>query len=41
VPRLYTEARSFMSLRAQRNKAVRAVKEANAAKAQESVSMNA
>jgi hopanoid biosynthesis associated radical SAM protein HpnJ len=41
VPRLYTEARSFMSLRSKRNKAVRAVKEANAAKAQESVSMNA
>ena len=30
-----------MKLRSQRNKAVRAVKEANAAKAQESVSMNA
>jgi hopanoid biosynthesis associated radical SAM protein HpnJ len=41
VPRLYTEARSFMKLRSQRNKAVRAVKEANATKAQESVSMNA
>jgi hypothetical protein len=41
VPRLYTEARSFMKLRSQRNKAVRAVKEANAVKAQESVSMNA
>src|SRR5665213_1506916 len=41
VPRLYDEAKSFMKLRSQRNKAVRAVKEANAAKAQESVSMNA
>jgi hopanoid biosynthesis associated radical SAM protein HpnJ len=41
VPRLYTEAKSFMKLRSQRNKAVRAVKEANAVKAQESVSMNA
>jgi hypothetical protein len=41
VPRLYTEAKSFMELRSKRNKAVRAVKEANAAKAQESVSMNA
>ncbi len=41
VPRLYTEAKSFMSLRAKRNKAARAMKEANAAKAQESVSMNA
>jgi hopanoid biosynthesis associated radical SAM protein HpnJ len=41
VPRLYTEARSFMKLRSQRNKAVRAVKAANELKAQESVSMNA
>ncbi len=41
VPRLYTEAKSFMSLRAQRNKASRAAREANATKAQESVSMNA
>jgi hypothetical protein len=41
VPRLYTEAKSFMKLRAQRNKAARAAKEANAIKAQESVSMNA
>ena len=41
VPRLYDEAKSFMKLRSQRNKAVRAAKEANAAKAQESVSMNA
>src|ERR1700735_2872076 len=41
VPRLYTEARSFMKLRSQRNKASRAAKEANAAKAQETVSMNA
>jgi hopanoid biosynthesis associated radical SAM protein HpnJ len=41
VPRLYTEAVSFMKLRSKRNKAVRAAKEANATKAQESVSMNA
>ena len=41
VPRLYTEAVSFMKLRSQRNKASRAAKEANAIKAQESVSMNA
>ncbi len=41
VPRLYTEAKSFMSLRAKRNKASRAAREANAVKAQESVSMNA
>ncbi len=41
VPRLYTEAVSFMKLRSQRNKSVRAMKEANATKAQESVSMNA
>jgi hopanoid biosynthesis associated radical SAM protein HpnJ len=41
VPRLYTEAVSFMKLRSQRNKAARAAKEANAIKAQESVSMNA
>jgi len=33
VPRLYTEARSFMKLRSQRNKASRAAKEANAVKA--------
>ena len=38
VPRLVTEARSFMKLRAQRNKASRAAREANALKAQESVS---
>ncbi len=30
IPRLYTEARSFMELRAQRNKAVRDAREANA-----------
>jgi hopanoid biosynthesis associated radical SAM protein HpnJ len=36
VPRLYTEAVSFMKLRAQRNKASRAAKEANALKAQTS-----
>src|SRR6202046_4236650 len=41
VPRLYTKAKSFMKLRSQRNKASRAAKEANAAKAQETVSMNA
>jgi len=41
VPRLYEEAKSFMKLRSQRNKAVRAMKEANASKSQESVSMNA
>jgi hypothetical protein len=41
VPRLYTEAVSFMKLRSQRNKASRAAKEASALKAQESVSMNA
>jgi hypothetical protein len=38
VPRLYTEARSFMKLRSQRNKAARA---ATAIKAQESVSQGA
>ncbi len=41
VPRLYAESKSFMKLRAQRNKAVRAAKEASDIKAQESVSMNA
>src|SRR5580704_8836460 len=41
VPRLYTEAVSFMKLRSQRNKASRAAREASALKAQESVSMNA
>ena len=41
VPRLYVEAKSFMSLRAKRNKASRKMKEENALKAQESVSMNA
>ena len=41
VPRLYVEAKSFMKLRAQRNKAARAKKEENALKQQESVSMNA
>jgi radical SAM superfamily enzyme YgiQ (UPF0313 family) len=30
IPRLYTETRSFMEFRAQRNKAVRALREANA-----------
>ncbi len=30
IPRLYTEARSFMELRAQRNKAVRVARKANA-----------
>jgi hypothetical protein len=41
VPRLYVEAKAFMKLRSQRNKAARAKKEENALKAQESVSMNA
>ena len=41
LPRLYVEAKSFMKLRAQRNKASRKMKEENALKAQESVSMNA
>jgi len=41
VPRLYTEAVSFMKLRSKRNKAARAKKEETALKAQESVSMNA
>ena len=41
VPRLYSEAKDFMRLRSQRNKASRAAKEASAVKAQESVSMNA
>ena len=41
VPRLYVEAKAFMKLRSQRNKASRAKKEENALKAQESVSMNA
>ena len=41
VPRLYVEAKSFMKLRSQRNKASRKMKEENALKAQESVSMNA
>jgi radical SAM superfamily enzyme YgiQ (UPF0313 family) len=38
VPRLYTEARSFMKLRGQRNRSARATKEANALKAQASSS---
>jgi hypothetical protein len=37
VPRLYTEAKSFMKLRSQRNRTSRA---ASALKAQESVGMN-
>ncbi len=41
VPRLYTEAKSFMKLRSQRNKASRKAKEENALKARESVSTNA
>ena len=41
VPRLYVEAKSFMKLRSQRNKASRKMKEENALKQQESVSMNA
>ena len=38
VPRLYTEARSFMKLRGQRNRSARATKAANALKAQASSS---
>src|SRR5690242_4915054 len=38
VKRLYGEARSFMQLRAKRNKAVEEMKSANAVKAQESIS---
>jgi radical SAM superfamily enzyme YgiQ (UPF0313 family) len=38
VPRLYTEARSFMKLRGQRNRSAAATKAANALKAQESSS---
>jgi hypothetical protein len=38
VHRLYTEARSFMKLRGQRNRAARATKAANALKAQASSS---
>jgi len=41
LPRLYTEARSFMKLRGQRNKMVLAAREANHTKDQESVSSNA
>ena len=41
VPRLYTEAKSFMKLRSQRNKAARAKAEEREIKQQESVSMNA
>ena len=41
VPRLYEEAKSFVKLRAQRNKASRAKAAENAVKQQESVSMNA
>ena len=41
VPRLYTEAVSFMKLRSARNKAARAKAAENAIKQQESVSMNA
>ena len=41
VPRLYVEAKAFMKLRSQRNRASRLKKEENALKAQESVSMNA
>jgi hypothetical protein len=41
LPRLYVEARSFLKLRSQRNKASRKMKEENALKQQESVSMNA
>jgi radical SAM superfamily enzyme YgiQ (UPF0313 family) len=38
VKRLYSEAKSFMELRAKRNKAVEEMKSANAVKAQESLS---
>jgi hopanoid biosynthesis associated radical SAM protein HpnJ len=41
VPRLYVEAKSFMKLRSQRNKASRKMREEHALKQQESVSMNA
>ena len=41
VPRLYEEARAFMKLRSQRNKASRAKAAESALKQQESVSMNA
>ena len=39
--RLYVESKSFMQLRAKRNKAVEEIRTANAIKAQESVSQNA
>ena len=41
VPRLYEEAKSFMKLRSQRNKAARVKAAESALKQQESVSMNA
>src|SRR5947209_16827228 len=41
VPRLYTEAKSFMKLRKERNAMVRKTREDNATRQQESVSMNA
>jgi radical SAM superfamily enzyme YgiQ (UPF0313 family) len=41
VKRLYSEAKSFMELRAKRNKAVEEMKTANAVKAQESISQGA
>ncbi|MEO6909556.1 MAG: radical SAM protein, partial [Edaphobacter sp.] len=41
VPRLYTEAKSFMKLRSQRNKAARKRKAEHALEAQESVHTNA
>jgi hopanoid biosynthesis associated radical SAM protein HpnJ len=41
VKRLYSEAKSFLELRAKRNKAVEEIKSANAVKAQESISQSA
>ena len=41
VKRLYSEAKSFMELRAKRNKAVEEMKSANAVKSQESISQGA
>ena len=41
MKRLYSEAKSFMELRAKRNKAVEEMKTANAVKAQESISQGA
>ena len=41
VPRLYTEAKSFLKLRRERNAMVRKAKEQSDLRQQESVSMNA